>query len=441
MVAPYYGKYESAVPDDVLSQRPNGPRDNPTIRPGMLVCTIRMEDFKLYKWSNPKGINTGIYNHPGVILAVHGNNVDFLVISSASMEKRSTAVRRQHIAICPMEPLPDVGEQLKLKAGECDKPGYLKVHQVWRLPTRILIKNVDKITGDELEMRPESFEYAKKAVALFNTARDSPQPLRPFDGFPEVFEVFDHPEDKYPSPPKTPSIPYSPYNHPRHGRNHRPDSWPSSTQSGTLESQRRRNDKDNGASSRRNSRSTFHDNRPRYTEYTTPEPHGRQRGRDYRASSGGYGGYASRDNRLPSTEYTTSEPEWRQRDSDYRASSGGYGGSASRSTDYTTSDSQWRQRDNGYRASSGEYGGSASRDNRPPYTDYTTPEPHWRPRNDGYRASFRENGGSAFQNSREDRPSSPFNQTPVTGMPVNSHSDYSVSRTNSRSRPQVSTRV
>ena len=405
MVAKYRGSYEPAVPDDIRRPRPNGPRDDPTIRPGMLVCTIGIQHFEMYKWSNPKDIHPGIYNHPGVILAVHGNNVDFLVISSASMEKRRMYVRMQHIPIWPMEPHPGVGEQLMLKAGQCDKPGYLKVHEVWRLPTRILIKNVDEKTGDELELCPESFEYAKKAVALFDTHHKSTQPLRPFDGFPEVFAA-----GRYSSPSKTPSIPYSPYNHPRHVHDYRQDSRPSSTEYGTLESQSWRRDRDNRGSSRRNSRSTFHDNRPWHTEHPTPEPQWRQRGSDYRGSSGVYGGYASRDNWPPSTEYPTSE-------------------------------FQWRQRDNGYRASSGEYGGSSSRDRWPLSNEYTTPEPHWGQRDNDHRASGRENGGSAFQNSREDRPSSPFNQRPVTGMPASSHSDRSLSRTNSRSHPQVSTRV
>ena len=203
MPAEYKGTSEPAQRNGLRLRRHNGPRDNPTIRPGMLVCTINTAQFRWYQWSNPDGIHPGIYNHPGVILDVQGNDVHFLVISTISLKDRDASVRMQHLPIFPMDPHPDTGEQLWLKEGECHKPGYVKVHEVWILPIRILLKNCDPITGVELELQPESFDYVKEAVARYDWDQEKKhQPLRPFDGFPGVVDL-------HPSPPETPFLPYN----------------------------------------------------------------------------------------------------------------------------------------------------------------------------------------------------------------------------------------
>ena len=212
MVAEYKGTRGRAARNFIPVHDGQPTRHNPIIRPGMLVCTIKPENFHLYNWSNPRGIHEGIYNHPGVILNVRGNDVEFLVISSIDINFRYKDVRMQHLTISPTGPHPDTGEQLMLKKGRCHKAAYLKVHEVWILPKQILLKNLDKDgSGVQLELRPESFDYVRKAVAEFDQTPRSIQRLRPFRGFPGVV---DHPADRYPSPPDTPSILYSPYPRP-----------------------------------------------------------------------------------------------------------------------------------------------------------------------------------------------------------------------------------
>ncbi|CAF9915501.1 MAG: hypothetical protein HETSPECPRED_002509 [Heterodermia speciosa] len=211
MVAPHYGYYERTAL--VPHAKKYGSRDDPTIRAGMLVCTIHTTQFECYNWRKPEKIDSRIFGHPGVILDVRGDDVHLLVMSSIPLDGRAENVRMQHLPISPKGSHPDTGEQLLLKSGKCNSNSCVKVHQVYILPKRILLKNRDARTQVELELRAESLDYVRRAVDEFEPEHFSRQLLRPFQGYPETVR---HPikrkgylGDRYTSPWRSPSFPRS----------------------------------------------------------------------------------------------------------------------------------------------------------------------------------------------------------------------------------------
>ena len=191
-----YGPYEPSQPIRRIAHtyRRPGPRNNPTIEPGMLVCLIKVDQFDEYEWSDRPGIKRGIYNHPALILDVNGNNVKLLVVTSKSLGDRKPVVVMQHLPIYPKAPHPATGEQLVLSGGpegdKMDSNSYVKVYQVYDLPRRILLKNVDKTSKRELRLSSESFEYVKMAVARYH-GDTFYETSRPFPDFPEVVNFKD----------------------------------------------------------------------------------------------------------------------------------------------------------------------------------------------------------------------------------------------------------
>lgn len=295
----YFGPYENSQP---ITQAPHcaskwpGPndRDNPTIEPGMLVCLIAAGQFRKYNWGHREDINSGIYGHPALILDVDGNNVKLLVISSQSITDRSPYVVMQHLPIYPREPHPFTGEQLMLSGGpngdRCHSPCYVKVYQVYDLPRRILLKNVDPTSKRELRLCHESFEYVKSAVANYQEDNFE-RTRRPFPGFPGVTV---RREDLYPSPPLTPLIPplITPSILPSSKTPARQQTRP---RSGWSEAPARQQAPNNGYRPHDHPdgdqrRSNIHRWPP--AQDTTPNPQWQPRSRGNGASSGGNGGNA-----------------------------------------------------------------------------------------------------------------------------------------------------
>lgn len=151
--------------------------DLPIIAPGYLVCVINTQQFRNYDYQNPFRYLPQIFGHPAVVLRVQGETVTCALITSLGgkkFETKSPHVRMQHIPISPTSPHYHTGEQLRLEEGVCDKSedSYVKIHEVFEFPKRILLNNADKQSGLQLRFTERSFNYLAEAAKQFRWDQD-----------------------------------------------------------------------------------------------------------------------------------------------------------------------------------------------------------------------------------------------------------------------------
>ena len=164
---------------------------------GFMILLPTRKQLKIMNWAIPDRINPGIFGHPALIIDHDDFCIRIVLVTSHSGREFEALARYKQLQHLPIAPSPyaRTGEQLQMRVGQTRCPSYIKAHESWWLPKRIISRgNIDEYTGEQLLMKRESFHYVWQLVREYEGTNSidwyKHKSKRPFPKYSS--EVFPH---------------------------------------------------------------------------------------------------------------------------------------------------------------------------------------------------------------------------------------------------------